>query len=72
VNPITLVLYALDAPKVLTVLNYCGLIVTLILNFALIPTLGVTGAALTFFLTNLLVFIVIIPYTIRRVQRLED
>jgi O-antigen/teichoic acid export membrane protein len=69
-NPIGLVVYAMDKPKVFTILNYVQLVVTVVLNFVLIPTMGIVGPALAFVISNLIGGVGGMTYAIRKVREL--
>jgi O-antigen/teichoic acid export membrane protein len=51
-NPISLVLYGLNKPAKLTIVNYLQLVIAVAMNLVLIPTLGINGAALAFLIVN--------------------
>ncbi len=70
-NPISLALYALNQPKFLTFMNYLSLGISTVLNILLIPVLGITGAAITFLIGNILAVGLITSYTLRKVNRME-
>ena len=51
-NPLSLVLYGLNKPAKLTIVNYVQLGVSFVLNISLIPMLGINGAAVAFLVVN--------------------
>jgi O-antigen/teichoic acid export membrane protein len=51
-NPISLVMYGLDKPAKLTIVNYVQLAASFILNLLLIPLIGIEGAATSFLIVN--------------------
>ncbi len=51
-NPISLVIFSMNEPKKITIINYTNLVVAVTLNFILIPKFGAVGAALSFFIAN--------------------
>ncbi len=68
VNPVSLVFYAKNKPKVLTAVNYITLVITVVLNFLLIPVFGAYGAAAVFIISNLLSATFIIPLALREAR----
>jgi O-antigen/teichoic acid export membrane protein len=68
-NPISLVLYGLNKPNKLTIMNYAQLVISVVSNFLLIPVIGIEGAALTFFIMNAVGGAVSIFYALREVRK---
>lgn len=70
-GPTSLVLYAKNKPKSLTAISYATLIITVILNFILIPRFGANGAAYVFVLSNLIALIALIPLIIYEINSVK-
>jgi O-antigen/teichoic acid export membrane protein len=68
-NPLSLVLYAINQPKFMTYFNYASLAISVVLNVALIPVLGIVGASITFLVGNVLGLVVVGGYTLRQINR---
>lgn len=68
VNPLSIIFYAKNKPKVLTAINYITLVFTVVLNFLLIPLFGAYGAAGVFIISNILSALIIIPLSIREAR----
>lgn len=71
-NPLSLVIYALNKPKIFTFINYIQLALTLVLNLLLIPVIGKTGAATTFLISTLFGSILSIVFSLRLVKKLKE
>jgi len=69
INPISLVIYALNKPKIFTFVNIGQLIASTALNILLIPVYGKIGASFTFLITTFLSGIIIIYLSIRVVNQ---
>jgi len=70
-NPVSLVFYARDKPKVLTALNYFNLVIITALFFLIIPKFGALGAALCFAFNNFLAMALIIPLAINEIKKIK-
>ena len=69
-NPLGLVVYAMNKPKIFTMLNYIQLAIGATLNFMLIPIIGITGAALTFLIINIIGGVGGVAYAVKMVRDL--
>lgn len=68
-NPISLIFYAKNRPKVVTAVNYINLIIIVILNVAIIPRFGAIGAAICFAVNSLIAACILIPLSMREIHR---
>ncbi len=68
VNPISLIFYAKNKPKILTGINYATLVITVALNLILIPRFGATGAAIGFLISNVISMLIIIPISFAEIR----
>jgi O-antigen/teichoic acid export membrane protein len=71
-NPISLVMYGLNKPAKLTVVNYVQLVVSFGLNLVLIPIWGIEGAATAFLVVNLIGGIGSIYYSLRLLRTVPE
>lgn len=71
VNPLSLILYALNKPRILTYGNYIQLVVSLGAYVILIPRFGSIGAALTFLIINIVGAVFSIYWIHREVSKLS-
>jgi hypothetical protein len=68
VNPVSLIFYAKNKPKVLTYINYFTLIIAVSLNIIIIPRFGAVGAAICFLLSNVVTVGVVIPVVLAELK----
>lgn len=68
-NILSLTLYAVNKPKILTYINYLGLATTVIFYPVLISLFGINGAAWAFLLNNLMGTILSIIFSYRAVKK---
>jgi O-antigen/teichoic acid export membrane protein len=71
-NPISLVMYGLNKPAKLTVVNYVQLVVSFVLNLVLIPVWGIEGAATAFLVVNLIGGIGSVYYSLRLLRTVPE
>ena len=71
-NPISLVLYAGNRPRLITISNYAQLVISTGLNIVLIPLLGLEGAALAFLGANVAGAGLSILFSVRHVRAHAD
>lgn len=71
VNPISLVMYGLNKPSKLTLVNYVQMVVSFTLNLLLIPLWGIDGAATAFLVVNLIGGVASLYYALRSIREVE-
>ncbi len=59
INPLSLILYTLNKPQILTYMNFSQLILSFVLNYILIQRVGALGAAISSFAVRLLALIIV-------------
>jgi O-antigen/teichoic acid export membrane protein len=71
-NPISLIVFSMNKPKSITIINYLQLVLAVILNVLLIPRYGIFGAAISFLVTNISSAIAVLSYTLYSVKKIKD
>lgn len=71
-NPMSLVVYALNKPKIFTVINYFQLALTIVLNYIFIQKYGMIGAAWTFLVVTAIGSTLSMVYTLKEIKKLSN